>query len=545
MNTSDIAKAILTVGNVPIPGNVAATLIAALPEQELPNNLLNTSCFSGSETLAVARTSSRRAELIAGNTTDQLLLRALFECEVTRPAALPAMVNNNRVSDSSLWIDIHRWVWGDHPDVQSASFDKLRQAAAIAAPLEFTLEFATRTHAKHYPLLQVAHHVGVALANPASMSTERATAVWTVLEDVDAFDRSYDYWSFCSTVGKSMGRACEGDALYEALLCVERQLSSAAADAVILSAVPSTNTVTRALLSMVLVRVQSPAAFASHQANSPDARLRRKQPAPSPINEMHGMLTADAFELLAATFPAALTSLVGRLQVDDCSYEQIVDTALATNPYRTALTLLERDRIYMNRPNLTVLNPTQFHRAVSAVRHSKEDSSLHKLRVLQSVEGVLRAIPSGAADDDVVALVGLCVNPAQVLERLILRRNVGIECQYEITAAAATRAASALDVNDCRLLVRDLLHMWNLVSLGDEDLQLPTPVAGFDAIVDEIVDALPAAEVAMMSSASTRYLACKLTEWFGTDSDRWWAGMQLLSTSLAPLSRTLRAATRL
>ena len=366
MTVPNLALQILTAGNTPVPEKVATALISAVDAEQLPNCLLNAGTFGGDDAVAVARSDRRRARLIAANTRDAAIQRALFESIGIQVEALKGMFSGRVVTDDALLIDVHRLVCEDRH--LASEYSDAREQVVRLVPLAYQLEYlSTLDPARRYPCQPVACRIGQCLASGATYPLAYIAAICSRW---DGHRDTRDRDEFLESIGRSYALGAKTAPMADMLARVVDEVPAPYHQPIIRAAFGVATLVDAPLLRLLLAAIETPEEFAESQQRTIESMYTGMVPqAPYVLQRHRGTFTLDALELLVATFPGALTGLVENLERNDEHLGAIVDLALGTGRVDVARALLDHaDRSNSEHP-IPLFDAAQFHQAIEVYRN--------------------------------------------------------------------------------------------------------------------------------------------------------------------------------
>jgi hypothetical protein len=532
--STTLTRSILSAGLIPIPGPVAAALLSTIPDDEVPNALLNSSGFSGDKAFAVAKTSKAKAKLIAANTTDPVLQRRLFECLRTQDVAMAAMLTARAVTDPDLLIEMHELVWGDR--YLASEYRVARDMIVHDVPLGYQLRFlAELAPDRSYPTETVARRIGAALAEGETYPLDLFELIFARFgpRQVTASQ------NFISAAARVLARDSNPSDLTGRLRTIEDRLEPSVADTLILETASSAREVDAELLEMQLARIETPEQFDQYQRTCLDSSYTGHiDQAPRSLVTRGKTYTVEALERLAATFPGALRGHLEDLTVEQDNAGSVIDIALDTGRCDLAHVLLNRSATRAGSTNRTPLTAAQFHRAVEVFRDGTFIERPHKRPQLDA-EGAARAIPADADTSDVAALLQLVDHAGTCLVKVISDDDQAIG--YVPTPDVFAQLLSNVNEQQRLIVMAAALRVWAFRSHPDAQSPLVDEAA---RRIDVAVDAVPASEVAA-SSDGVRYIAHAFNDAFGEDVDRWLSALGLTQRATVCLSKVISASKRL
>lgn len=538
MDAQSLALSILQAGNLPIPGEVAAELLSMVPTEKIPNSLLNFGEFSGEAAVFAAKSSPQKAKLVAGNTTDVRIQRALLGTLHVRDIALDAMLQNKKVSDPDLLVELHKQVWEEQ--ASNHAYSRSREAIATCAPLRCILDFlATTPGLRGYPM----HAVG------ARIGTELASGELWPLEYLDKISEAQssskdprEFENLLSQVGRTLAYSSGPEDLVEVLRATESRISARLVDIVAMAVLAGAKVVDKALLEFFLKYLPTPELFHEFQLRSASSHYAGTPPvAPRELLRRDPPYTFEALCRLAEVHPGALFEVLSGLHADSDHRSEIIDLALDSGLSVLAHALLGKNTTMGARSNVSVLSPEQFHLALEVFENGTFVDKQPRRKPEISSFAAARAIPRGAAVEDVVRMFRLCSNAAEAFAHLYSMGPSWEAITYQPTVKDVRILVESLDVTARHALVCSMLGMWSDHSHPNTTRRRPK---GFESVVSVIMDSVPAATLAAESGAPS-YVAHVFTQAFGSDTEKWRHGLGLLPTATVPLSKVVSATKRL
>jgi len=539
MDAKSLASSILSHGNLPIPGEVASELLSMVPSDEVPNSLLNFGEFSGEAAISVAKSSPQKAKIIAGNTTDPNLQRALLELPHSHDVVLNEMVRNNKVQDESLLMDIHKLVWEDQ--VHSAAYKQIRDSIVRFVPLGYALDFLVARETRGYPLQSVGFRTGQALAR----------GEFWVLERIDAISKSHaeskdpsNFEKFVDEVGRSLAREGSIEHVLDILTRAESVLHPKHADRLSMSVLRGSPVVDEKLLEFCFKYLPTPDEFLEYQLRIAAARHGGYLPvAPSELTYMRSPYTIGALRLLAVTYPGAMLNAVNELDPTTEHCSEILDLALDSNLHSLAHALLSKNSVKAtteNSVNLSPLTAAQFHKVLEVYENGAHVSRSDSSRPALSSFPAARSIPKDASIDDVVRLLRLSANAPEVIHAIYAPPVSGSISYYPTGDEMRVLLASLTDMGRLEVMSK-VLNTWSYCAHPNHTAPKPEH---FDEVVAVIMDSVPASAVAADRQGAA-YITHVFNANFGSDVEKWRHALGLVATALVPLSKVVSATKRL
>jgi hypothetical protein len=538
MDATSLALSILHAGNLPIPGEVAAELLSMVQTDKVPNSLLNFGEFSGEAAVAVAKSSPQKAKLVAGNTTDVQVQRALFETPHIQDEALTAMLHNKKVSDEALLIDIHTLVWEERISVHR--YAEVRTNVAAAAPIRFALEFlADKPGLRGYPMFAIGNRVGALLARGEFWPVE---FIGKIAEAQSSSKDPKEFEQFLSQIGRTLATNATPDQVLVALNYVESNLKPVLTDAIAMASLVAAPVVDAHMLEFYLKYLPDAELFrefqykqmSSHYSGPPSV-------APRELLRRQSPYTIEAIRLLAQVHPGALLEVVSELHVDSEHRSEIVDLVLGTNLCILAHALLGKQSTMGGRSNATTLTPEQLHKAVEVYENGLFIERASRPRPEIPAFAAARAIPQGAAIEDVVRLLHLCTSVSEAFYHFYDMGPSWNAISYQPTVDDVRTLLAASDEATKLALMHTALRLWKDHIHPASTRKRPD---GFESVVSTIVDSVPASTLAADPSGPS-FIAHVFTERFGKNAEYWHHGLGLVPTSSVPLSKVVSAARRM
>lgn len=530
MNFHELVQKILSAGNCPIPGEVATELLSIANPDELPNSLLNFDSFTGDKQLAVARSSRSKAKLIAANTSDQEVHRALFEMLKAGDLVGPEVIVCAKVYDEQLLVDIHRLVWEDQPG--DRRFEKIRSEVLTRVPLEHQLEYiAHRYEGRNYPLAEVGYRIGNELASGGLWALEY---VKLILTKHSGTRQSVSEEKFIESVGRSLARHSSGPQTMKVLMEMKKSLEPKWYDRALRAAYFWIEVVDDDLLSEMLSTLPSPEEFKAEQELKA-SKGEQVYYAPVALSRSNRMFTMSALRRLASTFPAELAETIRSASYESGDIGEILEIAASCESPLVASAILTRRWDGVNAP--TRLTAGQFKAAVrTLISHKETVVPRYGQKTIPSTVAAW-VIPADADRVDVAALLGNLARPDEVLYELY-STQLSNAAVYRPSASDFVYLFESLPEETRRNAAFALLRLWRYYSHKDEAHRTPE---GFNAAFAAAVSTVPVCDL-LQQSDGPKYLAHVLAETFGTNKDSWIAALALAAKSKAPLSKVLKAA---
>lgn len=533
MDFHELIQKILSAGNCPIPGEVATELLAIAHPDDLPNSLLNFDGFSGDGQLAVARSSQVKAKLVAANTSDQEVHRALFEMLKAGDLVGPEVVACSKVDDGQLLVDIHRLVWEDH--VGDRRFEKIRNEVLTRVPLEYQLEYvAHRYEGRNYPLAEVGHRIGTELASGGFWALEYATIILT---KHSGSRQSVSGERVAESIGRSLAHRSSSRKVMEVLTELKKSLEPKWYDRVLRAAYFWIEVVDDDLLAEMLSTLPSPEDFKVEQERMA-SKGGRVYFAPVALSRSNRMFTIPALRRLASTFPAELAETIRSAAYEPGDIGEILEISASCDHPLVASAMLTRRWDGVNAP--TRLTARQFKAAVKTLTSHKGAVTPNYGQKTIPSSVAAWAIPADASREDVAALLGNLSQPDEVLYELY-STQLSNAAVYRPSVPDFVYLFENLSEENRIKAAFALLRLWRYYSHKDEAHRTPE---GFNAVFAAVVSTIPVCDL-LRQSDGPKYLAHVLAENFGTDKGSWITALSLAAKSKAPLSKVLKAARRL
>jgi hypothetical protein len=540
MDSTKLALMILTSANSPLPGEVATELLSAIPADELPNSLLNFKEFSGKNMAAVARSSTKKAKLIAENTSDTETQRAIVESK--DPMLLTAMLSSKKIKDNGVLIDIHRFVWEEKYD--DYSLEKVRPLVATAVPLEYQLDYLLNWHhndhtpvSRRYDLRPVGAKIGHAIVKQDYSSLQYVSRI------VERFTTKFSYpEELMESIGRTMAFNMNSEELYEALCKIESILPTRETWEVVETALNYAKPVTKDLLLMQLRYMQTPEEFKDYiikcTTNNPSWSA---QMAPSCLITRQGSYTLEALKVLADVFPGALAAVAEKLSSQDEGFEKVVDLVLYTNESDVVRNLLGRNSMRSGDTlDKSVFNKENFHKALDVFcnghRRLKTNAPLSPLESFAAA----RSIPEGADVHDVANLMKVSVSPVEVVKNLFSSSTR----KYMSYTPTPKELKYLISIQDQALrpgMVDAVLQAWGFYQ-GHSEME--ADVAILEDLLEAVIDMIPASEIPSFYYG-TKYLTHLCSKSLGSNPEKWLQAIGLIPSAQVGISKVLLAANRL
>lgn len=536
MQVHTLAHRILGTANLNLDGEIAAELLAIVVPDDLPNTYLNGPEFSGQTAIDSARTSAKRAIIVAANTTDVEVQRALFEMAQSSPdgdSILKAMLGRRTIADTTLLCQIHDYLWN------SPIRSECRELTVRAAPAVHCAKFAARFPyggALRYDYSGLASAIGCAAAD----GNPEALAYVDQIADCIG-DRQQKREEFLANIGRSaavrLKDTCGSDTInaFRAACCAENVkvlLNGFFQSAKLISA-----DVFRALLEIA----PTPDEFRNEQRRSIESSYTGKiLQFPYVLHRLNPEYTDDALIMLARTFPGALEPLIDSMPSEHPQRDLAVSLALESNMFNNAVVLLTKRSYKPNSENKPLLRADQLHAAVNLYHHGLwiEKPSVSGRPAL-SAGAAAKALPEGAALEDVRSVMSLVDRP-EVFVSHILDERYTEKVWYTPNAFEARTLLDDLGEVQRIDVVKAILHHWAYRNNPRRD-RSEDP---YEVRLDAVVDSIPACDLAKLNDG-VRYIATLLSEHFPGDSGRWHHALGLICSARVGISKVISAAGRL
>lgn len=525
MLTHELAQKILSAGNCPIPGETATELLSVCADAVVPNSLLNFSEFSGARLAAVAKSSPKKAKLVAQHSSDREVFAEILATPSLHELALPALLGNEAFCDEQQLIEVHRLAWEEHLTVYS--YRTARSAIVGKVPLRYQLDYLRRDPHISYPLAEVAHRIGRVLATGVQWPLEYLPDMLSLCTNRRS---STTADTFVDTLATAFATA-DSSAVLQILQSVKMLMEPALYDKAVRSAYRLTPLVDVDLLEEMLSRLDTAEAFAEYRARCLEQRRLYVPAYPPELSRMNLPFTRAALCTLATAYPAAIEEVVsrGEYATEDVSF--VLDLAARTNVPAVAVAMLQSS---WSGPSTTRLNAEQFS-AVMRTLASLPESDRPKLDA-----GIVRAVPADAALCDVLTLMSMVSQVGDFLYQRFTTSQIPLMSytpSKEDVAAIFAAMTPAQRVSS----VSKLLHLW---SYNTHPLHLSGIPEGLVDAVAAGVDSIPVSDLVAITEGP-KYLATMLAATFGDAAEKWRCAIALAVKATVPLSKVLSAADRL
>lgn len=522
VNSSTLAEKLLGVGNVPFGRSVAVELLSTVPGDHLPNHLINSAPFNGPDAIKVALSSTAKARIIAANTTDAQVQRALFTHENTRVVGVNAMLEEGHVEDEDLLDDIHQLVW--ETDVDNAAYISARHKIVHYVPVATLVRFLTTSPAAcSYDVAAAGRRIGRAIADHDRSAVPSIDPIARALGTLES--RRNISEDFLSGVGHGLAWATRDGALSDHLCVIDSTVERKHGDVIIPAAV------TRA---------------AHIDARSLGMYIARGTGTPSQVSAMlrlvSGRLSYDAIETLAQTYPGALLTTVERLSPNDGRYGAVVDIALSANRWDLAFAVVNRQP-QVGETKGSNLSVEQFRRAIDLCQTGEfyDEGTRARAEVHETV--MAAAIPREATVSDVLAAMRVVKRRDAFVSQFVCPRS-SERVQWTVTASDMTEMIGELTRSERTTVQKNVLHSWCYYTLGgDRDDILDVP-EHLEAVVSVVANSVPARELTD-SRDGILYIGRTLVAALGDDVPSWRTAMGLIPHADVPLDAVINAARRL
>jgi hypothetical protein len=491
----------------------------------VPNALLNFGEFSGARLAAVAKSSPKKAKLIALHSSDQEVFAEILATPSLHELALPALLRNEAFCNEQQLIEVHRLAWEEHLTVYE--YRMARSAIVGKVPLRYQLDYLRRNPHSSYPLVDVAQRIGLVLATGDRWPLEYLSDLLSLCVSRRS---STTPDTFVHTLAVAFA-ATDSSTVLQNLQSVRAMLSPALYDKAVHSAYRVAPLVDADLLDEVLSRLDTKEAFAEYR----DRCLAQHQlyvPAFPPGLSRAGLpLTRAALCTLAAAYPAAIEEVVLRTShtTEDASF--VFNLAARMNVPAVALAVLQKS---WSGSSTTRLGAEQFSAVVRTLASAPE-SDRPKLNA-----DIVRAVPSDAALCDVILLVSMV---PQVDDFLYQRFTTSQIPSMSYTPAKEDVAAifAAMPSTKRVSAASKLLHLW---SYNSHPLHAAGIPEGLATAVAAAVDSIPVSDLVSITEGP-KYIATMFAATFGDATEKWRCAIALAVSAAVPLSRVLSAADRL
>lgn len=536
MDSTKLTLNILSAGNTPIPGVVATELLSMVPSDMVPNSLLNFGTFEGPNAAKVAKSCQKKAKLIAANTVDQDVHRAVFEALLVQVPGMNAGLQARNITDTELLIDIHQLVWEDR--ISASDYENARTWIIDVVPLEYQLEYLVESPVQsRYELSKVGSRIGSALLAGDFGCLRHVDAIAERYLTPTTDTRTKD---LLRAIGYKLAFSADIDVMLAATEAIEDHLEPKWADEVVTSMCERAKVLDERLLIKVLKYLPTPAEFRDAQMRSIASHYTGSvMQAPRELLGRDLRFTMPALHLLAENFPAALVETLSHLAMNDPNRHEIIDLALESNLVVLAHELLRPAKFAGSTTHAT-MSPDQFHRAIGVYQTGRliQRKNTEKPEIRMSASA--HAIPQGADPDDVIELLSMVKDPEVLFDRWFSTHGSD-PLSYQPNDEEIERLLSALDPTTRLNVLNTTLHHWAYLTGGKVDPDIEPALA---ARIHLVAQSVSACDLASLRNGP-RYLAHVLSYEFGDNIEQWRIALGLLPTATVPLSAVITAAKRL
>jgi len=526
VHTHELAQKILSAGNCPIPGAAAAELLSACTDDVVPNSLPNFSEFSGPALAAVAKSSPKKAKLIARHSSDREVFAEILATSSVHELALPDLLHNASFCDEQQLIEVHRLAWETH--LTSAVYRTARTEVVGRVPLRHQLDYLCRDPHPSYPLHEVAYRIGRVLA---------AGEQWPLAYLPGLVSRCADRRNsttpdvFVDKLATAFATA-DSSVVLGVLSSVKTFLDPALYDKVVCTVYRLAPLVDIGLLEEMLSRLGTAEAYAEYRARLVAQRRTHVPAYPFELSRYGQPLTRPALKALALAYPAAIQEVVarGEYAADDVNF--VLDVAASTGEPAVAIAMLQR-RWFVDQT--TQLSVGQF----AAAMRTLASVPVAERPDLNAYDAA-RAVPKGAALADVLALVEMIPKPGDFFYERFASGSLSAMA-YTPSREDASALFDAMPPAQRVSAVGKLLQLWAYYSHPANASGLPNGLA--DAVLVG-VDSIPVSMLVQISEGP-KYFATALAAAFGDAPEKWRCAVALAVQATVPLSKLLIAANRL
>jgi hypothetical protein len=521
----ELAQKILSAGNCPIPGAAAAELLSACTDDVVPNSLPNFSEFSGPSLAAVAKSSPKKAKLIAQHSSDKEVFAEILAASSLHELALPALLHNAAFCDEQQLVEVHRLAWETH--LTSAVYRTVRTEVVGRVPLRHQLDYLCRDPHPSYPLHEVAYRIGRALAT----GEQWPLAYMPKLVSRCADRRSSTTPDMFVDKFAAAFAAADSSVVLGILRSVKTFLEPVLYDKVVCTVYRLAPLVDVGLLEEMLSRLDTAEAFAEYRAHLVAQRRTHVPAYPSELSRSGRPLTRPALQALALAYPAAIQEVVARGEYVADDVDFVLDVAASTGEPAVAVAMLQRRWVADQTTKLSVGQFAAVMRTLASVPEA-ERPDLNA--------DVVRSVPKGAALADVLALVSMIPQAGDFLYQRFTSGSLS-SMAYTPSREDASALFDAMPPAQRVSAVGKLLHLWAYYSHPVNASGLPDGLA--DAVLVG-VDSIPVSMLVQISEGP-KYFATTLAGTFGDAPEKWRCAVALAAKATVPLSKLLVAANRL
>jgi hypothetical protein len=539
---NDATNALLRAKHLNLPDEVAAALLtssSAAALAEIPRDSISMALrFSGKSAIACARSHPVRAAIIAARTDDVDVQRVLVElsAEERFRAVLRELAGSELVTDPTLVQTIHDQLYLNDrsPYGQGQVIDRVDLDHALTF-------FENHPSAYGRDLARLGTRIGVHVARDGD--TAPAVRFLRVCAQNAEPDASYTQPSreLYNGVG-ALGTALVANGA-SAILA---QIAAGADDEMLfyLSIIPWSNaTVIDEHLAELALSQIDVEEFSKWQRREAEIRSEGSQrdvaQYPSQLKRPNLQCTDAAWRLIAAQWPGLLREPIRELVNDDPQRDLLVELAIASKRTDLATMLIDRKYHSEQKRSGPLLDADQFRIAAHTLRD--RDRVPLGLMPPYGLGGAvtLASIPRGATVDDVLS-VWSDYSIGDIVETLCDARQITWH-EWHPTAAEFSQILDRCQPRMFAQAVSDGTHAYMVTEYRPCD---DSSFAAARPYLDATVDRTPARNV-LEHTGGPEYIAVRLTESFGTDTERWLSALHLVERSSLPLSSVIATAAKI
>jgi len=312
---------------VRIDPGVAFSILAEIPEADLPTALPRHLRYRGETMANVMRSSQARATLLLAGCSDPKIQLEHIDLYFASRELMETVLLEQDLLDVETLREIHQKLWSSPYNTQ-AVHETARRLSAETLPLDLVVEWVGRNPGSKYAYETLGER----------MASDWGDGIWR--ETLSRIEKTLPSGGGISPEGMLLCRGfARGLAREGAERAVEvcSQLGGVVRetwiDEIVASVYSSVETVTVELLKELLARIVDPGHFREHQLRQIAEGRNLTSSIPSELQRMAGTYTKEAFRLLAQTYPGAIQPvIIGRAMMPSgMEPAEIVRIALGTN----------------------------------------------------------------------------------------------------------------------------------------------------------------------------------------------------------------------
>lgn len=531
---NDNTETLLLDDHVQLPNGVLIDLLAKCEDDSnFFHRISKKHRFNGAKAIALAKSSPSKARVIATRTDDVEVQKALFELSNHEgfDRLLDSLADSDLISDPSLLQELHDKVYG----LESHGPRNLVKFVPIAHMVSWLERPGSNWGT--YPVDNLAVRVVADAATTGQVGhLHRFVGACSahLSGNEPMHKNAHKVHSALHAVGKEISSSGASHLLGGLLEICNSNVSYAIA----ISAWQTAPTIDEFVASAAFSAVGTESFLKEQQYAMESPRIRDVPQYPKALERQNLSFTDAALVLVGSTWPALLLPKVQRLANDDPQRDMIVELSLASRRIDLVERLLSRGWSQDETMKGPILSAKQYKTAAnifrSGVRFARSGTS--KTYVSGTVS--LSYVPKGADVRDVLK-VWRKDSVDDIVETLINPGHASWHA-WRPDSDSFEKVLDECPPDKLRKVVRHGLYAYNHV----ENRPSKEAFAITRPYLDMVVERLTIRDL-LSEYGAAAYVADRLTEHFGTDTDRWTLAWELAHRSAVGLSAVISAAEKL